>query len=372
MSVFGNAKFGGGFVKRNRYKLKDGDNIYRILPPMGDLAEQGRWSAYYNVIFGFKTTDGKHRPFHSPLVKNNKTKMIEIDCAATSLIEKLKGQLEEAKKAGNKEKTTQLAKLVGDYPVMGVYSINRDHYINVLDLQGNVGQLELGHHAKLALENEIKRLNQTEEFKDANAISAGNGRFFNIRRTGKGRETQVQVTVVKEKINVPGVGNVEKDIVHVIDTALQERLCTSKTDKDGNVTFFYKEAANLDKLYLHPTSEEVTLIVQNADILTGKSAGIDQVFGKSKENNQATTQETADLSTTNQESVEEEVSELPQTTVEATKQTVTQATLTSVVQEAKTAVANVSEAPQNTTKTTAEVVAAMSPDEFMKQFGVNL
>ena len=364
---FGTNNYGGqtAFFKRNRYKLKDGDNVYRILPAMGDLAAEGRWSVYHNVVFGFKTSEGKHRPFESPEVQNRKTKMIDVPCAASDLINKLKGQLAEAKKAGNKEVAAQLAKIVGDYPVMGVFSLNRDHYMNVVDRQGNVGQLELGHKAKLSLQTEIDRIRNTEGF---DPLSPDNGRFFNIRRTGKGLDTLCQVTVVKEKIDVPGVGKVERDLVHAVDAALLERLLVQKGGK-----WLYKEAANLQELYPTPSSEEVALIVKSADILTGKSFGVDQVFGKTKAVEE-TTEEPATQESAPAETSAPVTAQAPTAAVTATVAAPTPAPATvTVAQETKAAVKAAETAPAaSATKTTAEVVAAMSPDDFMKQMGISL
>lgn len=369
--MFGESKI-GGYTKRNHYKLKDGDNIYRILPAMGDLAADGVWSVYYNVVFGFKTTDGKHRPFQSPQVVKRTGKgkdavtTIEVHCAATDFINKLKDELEAAKKAGNTQKAQQLAKIVGDYPTMGVYSLNNDHYINVVDRQGNVGQLELGHKAKLALDAEINRIRKDEGY---DPLSPQTGRFLNLRRDGKGRDTQVKVTVVQEKINVEGVGLVSKDIVHVIDETLAARLATKKNGK-----WIYKEAANLYKLYKYPTAEEVALIVSTADIMTGKSPGVDKVFGTSSDTQ---AEQDAGNQETEQESEQETETEttqaapgvappVAQATAQATTTTVT--TQTQVAKEAKAAAA----AAPASTKTTAEAIAAMSPDDFMKTMGITL
>jgi len=366
---FGESKLGGNFTKRNRYKLKDGDNVYRILPAMGDLADDGVWSVYYNVVFGFKTMDGKHRPFQSPQVvkrtKNGKDTIttVEVHCAATDLVNKLKKEMEEAKKEGNHQKAQQLAKIVGDYPTMGVYSLNNDHYLNVIDRQGNVGQLELGHKAKTALNAEIARIRKDEGY---DPLSPENGRFLNIRRDGKGRDTAVKVTVVKEKITVAGVGVVEKDIVHVIDNELGERLLTNKNGK-----WIYKEAADLTKLYKYPTAQEVELIVSTADILTGKSSGIDQVFGSSSDVR-------PDQVDDEQEQGIDEAQEAPVQASQASQAAPVAPTAapaavapvqTQVAQEAKAAVAA---APAQTTKTTAEAVAAMNPDDFMKAMGISL
>lgn len=383
-NMFGESKI-GGYTQRKRYKLKDGDNIYRILPAMGDLAEDGVWSVYYNVVFGFKTLEGKHRPFQSPQVSKSTGKgkdrvtTIEVHCAATDFINKLKDEMEAAKKAGNHQKAAQLAKIVGDYPTMGVYSLNNDHYLNVVDRQGNIGQLELGHKAKTALNAEITRLRKDEGY---DPLSPTTGRFLNIRRDGAGRDTAVKVTVVKEKLNLEGVGPVEKDIVHVIDDAFAARLLT----KNKNGKWIYKEAADLTKLFKYPTAAEVELIVKTADILTGKSAGIDEVF-KSNDN------QSAEQGAGGQEPESEQETENTQTAAvgNATQVSSTLATQptaqaapvapttlatapaaapvqTQVAKEAKAAAA----AAPAATKTTAEAIAAMSPDDFMKTMGITL
>src|SRR5271165_6262676 len=111
MSVFGKAKFGGN--KRNYWKLKDGNAIFRILPPMGDLMEDGRWSVYYKIHYGYKNSAGKMRTFESPEVMNRKTKMIEVRDAALDRINSLKAELEAAKAAKNEELVKRLTALVG-------------------------------------------------------------------------------------------------------------------------------------------------------------------------------------------------------------------------------------------------------------------
>jgi hypothetical protein len=360
MSKFGNSKIGGGltFTKRNRYKLKDGDNVYRILPAMGEHAESGTWSVYYNVVFGFKTTEGKHRPFQSSFSKDRKTKEVLSECAATNLILGLKAELDLAKKAKDTVKVAQLAKIVGDYPIMGVYSLNNDHYINVVDSQGNIGQLELGHKAKLALNNEIERIRNTEQF---DPLAPETGRYFNIRRTGKALDTLVQVTVVKEKISVVINGKnvaVEQDLVHTIDDALGERLLVQGKDNK----WIYKEAANLADLFKRPTPEQVALIVSGANIVTGNSTGIDVVFGK------------------NTDSVKDEPVpfEAPAAVVPtALPVQVAEAAAVAdapVVQETKAAVATTLKltSPAAASKSTAQTVTDMTPDDFMASMGIKL
>ena len=76
--ALGKSNYGGG-GKKTYFKLKDGDNVYRILPPMFDLAEKGVWTKYYAVEYGYYNTQGKMRPFLACRVVNKKTKMVEVE-----------------------------------------------------------------------------------------------------------------------------------------------------------------------------------------------------------------------------------------------------------------------------------------------------
>lgn len=251
----------GGYNKRKYFKLKDGEQAYRILPGLGDLADSNRWSVFYSVHYGYKTSDNKSRPFVSPEVKNRKNGMIEVSDAAKERIEKLKGDLEKSKKAGNKAMTEKLSKLVGQ---LGMYNLDSNHYLNVIDAQGNIGVLKLRHKAKLALEAEIKKLESSGVY----PLSPENGRYFVFTRTGMGRDTTFSVNVLKEKLTVEGVGTVERDVVHKLDDEIINRLST--------------EAAELDKLFKRFSSEEVREIVESSDLMTGVSSRLDQMFSSSQ------------------------------------------------------------------------------------------
>ena len=215
----GKAKYGAQNQQRKYFKLKDGEQAYRILPPLGELADQGRWSVFHSVHYGYKSTDGKQKPFLTSEVKNRKTGMIEVADAAKDRITNLKAKLEEAKKAGNKAVVDRLDPLVGS---QGMYNLDNNHYMNVVDAQGNIGILKIRHKAKLALEAEIKKLNSD----GVDPLSVDNGRFFVFTRTGMGRDTTFGVKVLKEKLTVQGVGVVERDVVHTLDDETVNRLST--------------------------------------------------------------------------------------------------------------------------------------------------
>ena len=65
---------------KNYFSFKKGQDMFilRILPPMGELADEGKWSVYHRVEFGYAGTDGKMKPFLSPRVVNY-DKMVEVE-----------------------------------------------------------------------------------------------------------------------------------------------------------------------------------------------------------------------------------------------------------------------------------------------------
>lgn len=252
----GKASYGGG-GKKTYFKMKDGDNVYRILPPLGELADKGIWSVFYNVHYGYKNSDGKLRPFQSSLIKNYKTKMIEASDAALERIEKLKAQLAEAKASGNTVLVQKLNEFVGP---KGSFNLDNNHYVNAVDAQGNIGILKIRHRAKQALDVVIKRLRE----KGIDPLSVDNGRFFVITRSGTGLDTTFQVNVLTRTINVPNVGDVQQEVVHALDESIIARLAG--------------EAADLGKLFKKPTPKQIARIVTEGavavdEILDGKGQG---------------------------------------------------------------------------------------------------
>jgi hypothetical protein len=277
-------KIGNGRSKprfnRTYFTLKDGEQAYRILPGVGDLAESNRWSFYWNVHYGYKTPDGKKIPFASPEFKKNK--VVEVPDVAKDRLEMLKSELEKATIAENKPAMEKLHLLLGYYDtsakkmVNGVYNLDSKHYMNAIDAQGNIGILKIGHKAKLALEVEISRLEKEGVY----PLSPDDGRYFVFKRSGNGRDTNVKVDVLKEKITLDEatakslgkkVGStVENDLVHVLD--------------DGIIARMETEVAQLDKLFKRPTAEEVKRIVDTSDLMTGTSSYLAELFGGGRAN----------------------------------------------------------------------------------------
>lgn len=349
MSVkLGKAKFGGDFVKRKYWKLKDGESVFRILPPLGDLADSGRWSQFYNVHYGYKNTKGQMRVFQSPLVKNRKTKMVEVADAAMERIEKLKAQETSAKSSGNKELVEKLSKLLQQY------NLDNNHYVNAIDQQGNIGILKLRHRAKLALDATIAKLRA----KNVDPLDTATGRFFVFSRSGTALETTFQVSVLQAQRDIEGVGTVYQDVVHTLTEEILGRL--------------EKEAAQLDKLYKRPTSEEVAKIVATSDVLTGKSPAVDELFDTKPDD-----VVNSDGSEENGEDAANTQTPTPQSVTLATaSQPVTMTTVSHPTTQATVVTAKVAPATQTlatapvTPKTTAQALNEQTDEDFLKSLGL--
>jgi hypothetical protein len=255
----GNANYEkNGFKRREFFKIKDGEQVYRILPPLGSMAKLGKWARYMRVEWGYADLTGKKKPFQDVREVNRKTGMVEVESEAHIKREALKKQHEAGKaafRAGkfSKDQLDQLNKIVMNF------SLENKHYVNVIDRSGKIGILKIGHKLKLALDSEIEKLRS----KGIDPLSVDNGRFFVIGRAGYGLDTTFSVNVLSERINHPELGEVEKPIVHKLDAGIISRLSTEAMD-----------LADLDKLYPSITAEEVKRVV------LGTPSDVSEVFAR--------------------------------------------------------------------------------------------
>lgn len=247
---------GGGGKKKNYFKLSEGESVFRILPPMGELAEKRKWAMYYSTHWGYKNHEGKMRIFMSPEVVNRNTKMIEVSDPAHDRIKMLKAKQDEFRVAGNTEAVKKIS------VELQKYNLDKKWHLNVMTLDGKIGLLKIPHKSKQALDQQIKEL----VAKGVDPLAVKGGRFFVFKRIGSGIDTLHQVSVYKEKIEVPGFGQVEKEMVHDLSEELIARLET--------------EAFELNTMYDRPTSEQVKQIVA-ADFAKDYSK-IDDILGRNK------------------------------------------------------------------------------------------
>ncbi len=249
------------FKKKNHFDLSDGDVVAAILPqPKGSYAEyKGAWSAFHSVHFGYKNTEGKFRPFES-CQKKDSDKNVVVRDAALDRLNDLKDKLEKAKAEGNAPLAAKLNTLVG---MRGVYNVDNNHHMNVVLLDGTIGELKLRYKAKLDLEREIKKLLS----EGVDPFSFENGRLFRFSRSGTGSDTSFKVTVYTEKTEALINGNkvmVDNPVVHKVTSDVLSRLET--------------EGFDLETLFQRPTAEEIAQIVAESDLMTGKSPACDRLF----------------------------------------------------------------------------------------------
>lgn len=247
--VLGKANYGQR-TQKNYFKIKEGDNPYRILPPMFGYAQEGIWNKYYAIEYGYKNTAGKMCPFVDVRVTNRKTKMVEVESPAYLFRMELKENLDKAIEnlkagKGSKEEVQEAKDLTERF------NMDAKYYVNAIDLQGNIGLLKFGSKAMQSLREEMKRL----EVSGIDPLSVENGRFFNFKRSGKGRETAYSVVEYKQRkvIQIEGVSTeVDVPFVHVLTDDIINRL--------------EREAFDLSKLFKYVTVDQVQDIVDNGPI----------------------------------------------------------------------------------------------------------
>ena len=257
----GQANYGG---KKEVFKIKDGDNVFRILPPLGDLADAGKWSMYYRVEWGYKDTSGKMKPFQDVRVVNRQTGMVEVESAAHIRREQLKKAKDSLLAQYKADPTNQTVKdqLKEATEAVKRYNLDSKHYLNAVSLDGKIGLLKIGHKTMLALRSEIDKLTQH----GIDPLSIEKGLFFNFHRsnlTGNFQDVNYQVTPYKTnvKATINGVESiVEQNTTHAMDAAFISRLDN--------------EVFALDNLYPEVTADEVQQMV------TEGSVAVDRILGK--------------------------------------------------------------------------------------------
>lgn len=256
----GKANYGGGL--KRKFKIEDGDNVYRILPPLGSAAQKGIWNVYIAVEWGYKGTDGKNRPFQDCRVTNRQG-MVEVESPAHLFREKLKAKKKQIVEAFKQGKATEEdVKKINE--LLKRYNLNKKYYLNVINLKGEIGLLPVGYKAMQGIKAVIKEF----EKQGIDPLSVENGRFINIHRSGKGLDTMYQVTPYKENVVAMVNGEettLQRDKKHVLTEEIIARLSNEAFD-----LLKYKDG------YPKLTPEEVQ------EMIDGGPEAVDRVFSKYK------------------------------------------------------------------------------------------
>jgi hypothetical protein len=210
--AFGKVSNGG---KKKQFKLVDGSNVFAVMPPAHSLAEKGYFSVFYKIEWGYKNSQNHNKPFQDCRVVNYKTKMVEVESAAHVYREQLNAQKAAIKEykdkimtmARNGQATADQVQQAVDAEKKVVelckqFNLEKKHYLNVMNLKGEVGLLKIGHKAKLALDaarakllaEGVESIGLTGVFFDFNK-SCATGNFQDITTTVNPYQENIQAVV---------------------------------------------------------------------------------------------------------------------------------------------------------------------------------
>ena len=189
-----------------RHKVKDGHNVFRILPPFGE-SSNGYPYRKWQIIWGLSDPEsGRARPFASSMTSEKKCPVTEYVAELKKKAEKLNAQLSAAgvSEEDAKARLGVLNKLIADLSPKTVY------IYNAADKSGDVGLLELKSTAQKKMKSVMADYIQTynQDPTSLNSEETDSGVWFDITRQGMGRDTEYDVKLVSIKSKNPATGKI--------------------------------------------------------------------------------------------------------------------------------------------------------------------
>lgn len=184
-----------------RFKLQDGANVYRILPPFGD-AEVHKGYPYRKWSTAWLTdpATGKLRPFATPQTEGKECPIKDYSELLAKKIKEVEAKLLQK----NLSKDQIKAKMEGLNKAQWQIRVNHTYAYNAANKQGEVGILEV----KSTAHKGIKKLMMdyiTEYSQDPTSLDSDTndnaGVWFNITKSGSLKDTSYEVAFnqIKEK-----------------------------------------------------------------------------------------------------------------------------------------------------------------------------
>lgn len=181
-----------------RHKVKDGKNVYRILPPFG-AESNGYPYRKWQIIWGLMDPEsGRARPFASSMTSEKRCPVTEYVAELKKKAETMKMDMQAsgASEDAIKQRLAALTKLIQDLSPKTVY------IYNAVDKSGEVGLLELKATAhkkmKTEMSNYVNDYNQDPTSLHSNDDDSGV--WFEVSRTGMGRDTEYDVKKSQHRI----------------------------------------------------------------------------------------------------------------------------------------------------------------------------
>lgn len=231
-----------------RFKLKDGANVYRILPPFGDVEVHNNYPyRKWSTVWMLDPRSGQRRPFASPMTDGSQECPVkEYNDALTKFIERKKKALED-----NDYTKEEIKVALEDlYQIQWQLKVTHTYAYNAADKSGELGLLEVKSTAhqgiKKMMNTYIKEYGQDPTCLESD-IKENAGVWINITKEGEKKDTEYSVTFnqIKKK-------TADGEIIKVDD-----RLPLS----DNIVENYADLAYDLSTLYARKTYDELKEIL---------------------------------------------------------------------------------------------------------------
>jgi hypothetical protein len=231
-----------------RHKVKNGSNIFRILPPFGE-ASNGYPFKKWQIIWGLSDpTTGRTRPYASPLMTEKRCPVTEFVDSLKERLSKMDGDLKvmglDEKAVRKHPKYARLSQFIRDVSPKTVY------IYNAADKSGVVGLLELKSTAhkgiKTCMSEYIRDYNQDPT--SLNSDDDDSGVWFNIKRSGEKFDTEYSVEKVQSRMK---------------DAAGKVSFVDDRSPlADVIVENYYNIAYDLSTIYKQTSYDEVSEVLQ--------------------------------------------------------------------------------------------------------------
>lgn len=220
-----------------RHKVQDGSNVYRILPPFGDVEVHNNYPyRKWSVAWLVDPKRGSRMPFATPLTDGEENCPVkEYQEALKKFIEKKKAMLQAEGVSDLQIK--DLLKTLHD--VQWNIKVQHMYAYNACDKSGNVGLLEIKSTAHKAMKKKmseyIEKYGQDPTSLNFN-LKEDSGVWFNIKKDGIGKNTEYSVDFATTQSK----GD-DGDIVFKSDrTPLPEQVVEGYSDQGYDLNSIYR------------------------------------------------------------------------------------------------------------------------------------
>ena len=204
MDGFGEPNYNeGGFVKN--HKLGEGDNIFRLIPPIKSCAATGTYRVRKGCHYGYGVPDRKNPKFVSPRpfacieVKDWDTGLITSPCPEHDLIRKRQKALKDRTADLTAKQYTE-AQIKDDELIqqhngwLKAHNCSWGFYYNAMTQKGEFGLLRISSEA----EKRLKKVIAEARADGYDPFHPDHGVWINFNRVGTGTDTDVVPTIVME------------------------------------------------------------------------------------------------------------------------------------------------------------------------------